>query len=101
MMKRLSLLLIVLFSSSCFFFDDYPIARELRDIRVDSRYPRPFFRYNWDIIELTSCQRSDFEHELAHYTMKRVGWSMEESLAHNWTFYATLRYVKENRTVAQ
>ncbi len=69
----------------------------LIDVRVNDNYAhRAFFRWNWNIIELQYCDSSDFEHELTHFIMKKVGWSLEQSKKHDFVFEGTRQYIKEH-----
>ena len=81
----------------CNFVNEYdPILLEGVRIRIHDGFRLGYFRWVWNIIEMQSCERDVFEHELTHYVMKRVGWTLRRSQQHDFTFDATLLYVKEN-----
>ena len=101
-MKQINIIMIILlvFTANCSFFNQYPekFMHGLKDVRINTKLPyEGFYRWNWQIIELQSCNIGTFEHELTHHVMKRVGWDLERSQKHDFVFQANLEYIKSKK----
>lgn len=90
---------IIFFILICSFLGDYDsFLLDGLDIKVNPGYRQGLFRWNWNRIEMQRCEQDIFEHELTHYTMKRIGWSLRRSQLHDFVFEATQLYIQEHKS---